>query len=56
MKDSFTKVCIDCMETTRKMQCLGLFLPLCVRDKRREQLTESNGIKNGMESATWQEL
>lgn len=29
---------------------------LFVRDKRREQLTESNGIENGMERATWQEL
>lgn len=31
-------------------------LPLCVRDRRRKQLTESNGIENGMERATWQEL
>lgn len=31
-------------------------LPLCVRDRRRKQFTESNGIENGMERATWQEL
>lgn len=49
------------MKTTRIRQCpeainSWLFLPLCVRGNRREQLTESRDIENGTERTTWQEL